>query len=76
MKCNLGKKDRLFRLVLGFVVIGIGVYFHSWWGLVGLIPLLTAIIGVCPAYMPLGISTCKCESGCCCENGDKKKDKK
>ena len=76
MKCNLGKIDRLFRVVLGIIIIAAGSYLKSWWGIIGIIPLLTALVGVCPAYMPLNFSTCKCEDGCCSEKGDKKKDKK
>ena len=62
MKCNLGKNDRLFRVILGIVVIGLGLEFKSWWGIIGLIPLLTAIIGFCPAYLPFGVSTCDSKS--------------
>ena len=29
-----------------------------WWGLVGLVPLATGLIGWCPAYLPFGIRTC------------------
>ncbi|MEI7941561.1 MAG: DUF2892 domain-containing protein [Candidatus Riflemargulisbacteria bacterium] len=73
MKCNLGKNDRFFRVILGIIVIGLGVEFKSWLGIVGLIPLLTAVIGFCPAYVLFNFSTCKCDGDCCC--GDKKTDK-
>jgi hypothetical protein len=59
MKCNIGKTDRIIRIVLGVVIILIGIYFKSWWGAVGLIPILTAIIRWCPAYVPFGFSTCE-----------------
>ena len=36
-----------------------GWYYHAWWGLIGLVPIVTAAIGWCPAYMPLGLSTKK-----------------
>ena len=29
-----------------------------WWGFIGLLPLLTAAVRFCPAYLPLGLSTC------------------
>jgi hypothetical protein len=58
MKCNVGKTDRIIRLVAGVVIIIIGLYFQSWWGIIGIIPLLTAALGWCPLYIPLGISTC------------------
>jgi hypothetical protein len=58
MKCNIGKTDRVFRIILGVVIILVGVYFKSWWGAVGLIPLFTAVIRWCPAYAIFGFSTC------------------
>lgn len=59
MKLNMGGADRVIRGVVGIAVIGAGFYFKSWWGAIGLIPLGTAIIGWCPAYVPFGISTCR-----------------
>lgn len=62
MKKNVGSIDRGIRVMAGLVVIGIGVYYQNWWGLLGLLPLLTATIGWCPAYLPFGLSTCKPET--------------
>jgi hypothetical protein len=76
VKCNLGKTDRLFRVVLGIIIIGTGSYLKSWWGVIGVIPFLTALVGVCPAYMPFNFSTCKCNGDCCCDKGEKKTAKK
>lgn len=59
MKKNVGDMDKKVRIILGAVIIVLGLYFQSWWGLIGLVPLATAFMGVCPAYMPFGISTCK-----------------
>jgi hypothetical protein len=59
MKCNVGKTDRLFRISLGVIIILAGVYFQSWWGAVGLVPILTGSIRWCPAYLPFGFSTCE-----------------
>jgi len=59
MKENVGGMDKIFRIVLGVVILIIGWLYHSWWGLIGIVPLLTGLINRCPAYMPLGISTCK-----------------
>jgi predicted RND superfamily exporter protein len=61
MKPNVGTVDKIARIVVGLVIISVGVYFKSWLGIIGLIPLGTAIVGVCPAYLPLGLSTCKTE---------------
>mgnify|MGYP006307263527 CR=1 FL=1 len=57
MTCNMGSTDRIIRGVVGIAVLGAGYYFQSLWGLIGLIPLVTALIGWCPAYVPFGIST-------------------
>ncbi|MDH5396381.1 MAG: DUF2892 domain-containing protein [Gammaproteobacteria bacterium] len=59
MKCNMGTVDRILRGIVGIAAIGAGVYFQSWWGAVGLIPLGTAVLGWCPLYLPFGISSCK-----------------
>lgn len=59
MEKNIGTVDRVIRVVLGLAIIGAGVYYQSWWGVIGVIPLATAAIGTCPAYLPFGMSTCK-----------------
>lgn len=50
--------DRIFRLILGIVVVAVGIITMSWWGILGLIPLFTAFYG-CPVCSVLGIGTCK-----------------
>jgi hypothetical protein len=57
MTCNMGGGDRVVRGILGVLILAAGLYFQSWWGLIGLIPLGTAAVGFCPAYLPFGIST-------------------
>jgi hypothetical protein len=57
MTRNVGGFDRVFRAVFGLAVIGAGVYFGSWWGALGAIPLLTAILQWCPVYVPSGFSS-------------------
>jgi len=59
MKPNVGKIDKIVRWIVGLVILILGFYYRSWWGLVGLIPILTATISRCPLYLPFGISTCK-----------------
>lgn len=60
MTCNVGGLDRAIRFLAGLAILGAGLYFKSWWGLIGLVPLGTAIFKFCPAYTPLGISSvCK-----------------
>ena len=57
MKANVGGFDRILRALLGLALLGAGLYFKSWWGLVGLVPLLTAVFRFCPAYLPIGLNT-------------------
>ncbi len=59
MEHNLGTGDRLFRFTLGLLILSLGITFNSWWGLIALIPLLTAAVSWCPVYKALGFSTCK-----------------
>lgn len=58
MKANVGGFDRILRALVGLSLLGAGLYFKSWWGLVGLVPLSTAILRFCPAYLPFGLNTC------------------
>ena len=59
MQCNVGKTDRMVRLIAGVVIIGAGFYFQSWWGAIGIVPLMTGTLRWCPPYQLLGISTDK-----------------
>ncbi len=58
MKANVGNIDRLLRIIVGLALLGAGLSFKSWWGLIGLGPILTATFRFCPAYLPFGLSTC------------------
>jgi hypothetical protein len=57
MHPNVGSIDRWIRLILGVGILAAGIAFGSWWGLVGLVPLATAVWRWCPAYEPFGLST-------------------
>lgn len=59
MKKNVGSADKVVRVILALVIFALGIIYQSWWGLVGIVPLLTAIVSRCPVYFPFGISTCK-----------------
>ena len=59
MKKNIGTIDKSLRILLGLAIIIIGVFYESWLGLLGIIPILTAFIGFCPLYSLIGISTCQ-----------------
>lgn len=62
MKCNVGKIDRILRIIIGLAVIGFGFYSQSWLGAIGIVPLFTGLVRWCPAYVPLGISTNKSDN--------------
>ncbi len=58
MITNESKFDRVFRVVLGVVLLAlVFVGPKTLWGLVGLIPLVTGFVGFCPIYRLLGLST-------------------
>lgn len=60
MKINEGTIDRAIRVIVGLVLISL-VFIgpQSPWGWIGLIPLLTGLVGFCPMYTLFGMSTCK-----------------
>lgn len=57
MKSNVGSYDAAVRFTLGCVILGVGAHHDNWWGLVGLVPLATAIAAFCPLYVPLHVDT-------------------
>jgi len=70
MQINVGSPDRIVRIVVGAALIlmaltgAIGAW--GWitgtigaWGWIGVVPLLTGIFRLCPAYSLLGMNTCK-----------------
>ena len=59
MKTNVGISDRAIRLFVGLTLLGLGTALDSPWGLLGIIPMLTAGLGYCPLYPLLGINTCE-----------------
>jgi hypothetical protein len=62
MTRNVGTIDRILRLVVGVVVLGLYGAVDpplKYFTLLGLIPLATALSGFCPLYALLGISTCR-----------------
>jgi hypothetical protein len=60
MKKNMGKIDKTLRFILGLVLISL-VFIgpQTPWGWLGLIPLVTSLVGWCPAYVPFKLSTIK-----------------
>lgn len=59
MQCNVGGPDRGIRIVVGLGIIAAGIATQSWWGAVGLVPLITGLVRWCPVYLPAKISTIK-----------------
>ena len=62
MKKNMGSLDKNLRLFVGVAIAAWGYFSESWWGLVGLVPILTSFMSFCPAYLPLKLSTTKKDS--------------
>ena len=59
MKSNVGGIDRILRIVIGLVLIGLTVTGTiGLWGWLGIVPLATGAIGWCPPYAMLGWNTC------------------
>lgn len=60
MTKNAGTLDRVLRIIAGLVLIGLAAtQIVGVWGWIGVVPLLTGLLGWCPAYSLLGIKTCK-----------------
>jgi len=59
MKANEGTIDRVLRIIFGLALISIVfVGPRTPWGWVGLVPLMTGLVGMCPLYTILGLNTC------------------
>lgn len=63
MTVNVGTVDRIARIVVGVALIAFALGYiapasgWNWVGWIGVLPILTALIGNCPAYSVLGVST-------------------
>jgi glyoxylate carboligase len=59
MKSNVGGLDKILRIVAGAGLIGATVAgVLPAWGYIGIVPLATGLMGWCPLYPILGLSTC------------------
>ncbi len=61
MTANVGGIDRILRIVVGIAVLSLFFVLEGnarYWGLLGIVPILTGTFRFCPAYLPFGISTC------------------
>jgi len=63
MSVNIGTVDRILRVVIGLVLVAFAIPIGfpdtgwNWIGWIGVVPIITAIVGTCPAYSMLGFST-------------------
>ena len=63
MDKNIGMLDRIVRVIIGIVLIayaiplGFPVTNWNWFGWIGVIPLITGLVGTCPVYSLLGFTT-------------------
>ncbi|MDD0839549.1 DUF2892 domain-containing protein [Curvibacter sp. HBC61] len=56
---NVGGMDRVLRILIGLVLLGLAATGTvGWWGWLGLVPLATGLLGWCPPYQLLGFNTC------------------
>jgi hypothetical protein len=59
VKANEGTIDRALRVIAGLVLIGLAATGTvGVWGWIGVMPLLTGLVGFCPAYAIFGMNTC------------------
>lgn len=61
MKTNVGGIDKAVRIIAGLALLSLIFILDGnarWWGLIGIVPLLTGTLGWCPAYKLLGINSC------------------
>ena len=59
MKTNEGTLDRALRVVIGLILLALTQFGPATaWGYIGIVPLVTGLVGMCPLYSMLGIRTC------------------
>ena len=59
MHHNVGAIDQILRIVLGVVICTIGVIYNNWWGMAGLIPLVTGTMSWRPLHNLVELSSLK-----------------
>ena len=66
MRKNVGAADKVVRVIVGLALLSVLFLARGnarYLGLIGLIPLVTALVGWCPAWTLLGVNTCPVKSG-------------
>lgn len=64
MHSNVGGLDRVLRIVAGLILLTFVAVYQGeerWFGLIGVIPLMTGLFRFCPAYRLIGVNTCRPE---------------
>ena len=60
MKCNVGGVDRVLRIVIGLVLVGMAATnVVGLWGWIGIVPLVTGLFKFCPLYSIIRINSCR-----------------
>lgn len=57
MKKNVGNTDKVIRIIAGLALIIFAIVTTNWWGLIGIVPIVTSFIGYCPVYSLFKISS-------------------
>ena len=50
MESNLTQQEKILRMTFGIMVIGYGILHHNFWGMLGVLPLVSGIFAWCPFY--------------------------
>ena len=58
MKTNVGGIDKILRIVVGIALIAWAILGGPVWAWIGLLPIITGVMGWCPAYTLIGFNTC------------------
>lgn len=62
---NVGGFDKIFRILIGLFLLSMLLWVEGsakYWGLIGLVPLITGFTSRCPLYIPFKINTCDKDS--------------
>jgi hypothetical protein len=64
MQANVGGIDKILRVIVGLGLVGATLAGAIGpWGYIGVVPLLTGLVGWCPAYLLFGLKTCPAKKG-------------
>ncbi len=58
MKTNVGGIDKILRIVVGIALVAWAILGGPVWAWIGVLPIITGVMGWCPAYTMIGLNTC------------------